>query len=408
MAEIPVPIAIRAPIRLCLLAANQRMRNTLGMLFSGPVRGQLILVDEGSADIAIIDLDNVGAEAEWKSYRERAPFKPILVLSVTPRTNEDRCIWVKKPFTIQQLLEGVAQAHQLLLAPAEQAPPLATGKATAATHETGAEDEEHTQPVPEIPAIPVPPENTDVAVGVTDARYESSMAAAPEPLPEQFDLSDPAVVESLSYDADGHLPMWLEKAIAHSLEHGAICLRVQDRTCLEVDATNNQCDVVVSLEELSELCSAPIEENRISFVSEMIEMPGAAQQRQRLSLDALRWRLALLTYRGRLPKGTPLQTRIHLRHWPNVTRLDETPNAMRIAALWVAHPMSLERIAEALVIPQRDVFAFYAGISAIRLVNVAKRASDQLVETAPPIKHPDRGFLRRVVRQLGLLVHKSL
>lgn len=381
MVEVPTPMTIQAPIRLCLLAANQRMRNTLSLLFSGSARGRLILVEESGADIALLDLDTVGAEAEWQAYRERSPDKPLLLLSVAPRETTDRCIWVRKPFTIQELMEAVALASEFLQPP----------------EETAAIPHEQTQPVRddglahvELPVSAPPPK----APTAREADFEG------------LDLTDPQVVARISYDAKNHLPTWLERLAEHVRQHGSAQLQIDQHPCIDLD-TEGFCRVWLNEAALRTVCTAALSAERINIADFSARVDAAdSTSAAHLSLEALRWRLALWTYQGRLPRGASLHERICLPHWPNLTRLDETPNAMRIAALLVAHPMSLERLAEALDIPRRDVFAFYAAASAIGLVKVAKRATDHLLKADPPPSHPQRGFLRRLIQRLGTLVGK--
>lgn len=86
--------------------------------------------------------------------------------------------------------------------------------------------------------------------------------------------------------------------------------------------------------------------------------------------DAVLWRLAALTARGRLPAGTDPERTLHLRSWPNFTRLAPLPNALRIAALWSARGASLVETAELLDIPQRHVFTFFNAAAALDLVSV--------------------------------------
>lgn len=84
--------------------------------------------------------------------------------------------------------------------------------------------------------------------------------------------------------------------------------------------------------------------------------------------DARLWRVGLETAQGRLPKGTDVKKTIYLKHWPNLTRIQMTPHAMRIAALWATRGASLLDTAEMLKVPQRHVFAFYNAAFALDLV----------------------------------------
>jgi hypothetical protein len=122
--------------------------------------------------------------------------------------------------------------------------------------------------------------------------------------------------------------------------------------------------------------------------------------------DALLWKLALWTYRGRLPANTHLADRVYLRRWPNLTRFLEIPHALRIAALWTEQSLSPIHVAEALRIPQRYVFAFYGAAYTIGLAGQAKRQADYLFQPALEQRGTPRLSLLRIVQRLREMVRK--
>jgi hypothetical protein len=122
------------------------------------------------------------------------------------------------------------------------------------------------------------------------------------------------------------------------------------------------------------------------------------------SVDGFLWQAALWTYQGRLPAGTAVHGRVYLARWPNLTRLVEVPHALRVAALWLAQPVSPAFTAQALAIRQRYVFAFYGAAHALGLAGQARRASDYLFEPAVFGAAGDRRVLSGVVSRLKGLV----
>lgn len=83
-----------------------------------------------------------------------------------------------------------------------------------------------------------------------------------------------------------------------------------------------------------------------------------------------------------------------------MTRLLLFPNAMRIAALWIAQPISLLETARHLRISQRFVFSFYSAAVAIGLTQPVRNSENLLVES--PQLQPARrhGLLRRILDRL--------
>jgi hypothetical protein len=84
--------------------------------------------------------------------------------------------------------------------------------------------------------------------------------------------------------------------------------------------------------------------------------------------DATLWKLGMTTAKGCLPVGTDVNKVFFLKSWPNMTRLQPSPFALRIAALWATRGASLLETARILDIPQRYVFAFYNAALATDIV----------------------------------------
>ena len=118
---------------------------------------------------------------------------------------------------------------------------------------------------------------------------------------------------------------------------------------------------------------------------EIDEMPSVRVDATRLheyALEGFLWHLAMVTARGRIPEGTPLDAPTYLRRWPNFTRLEECADAMRIAAVWVQQPRSLLNLFETLKVPVGNVLTFYTAAQAIGLAGIARREVDTLIQPA--------------------------
>jgi hypothetical protein len=151
---------------------------------------------------------------------------------------------------------------------------------------------------------------------------------------------------------------------------------------------------------LRSLCVVTMSAADVRF--ELLDTDPAADAASTVTRDSLMWKVTLWTARGRIPKNTPLDEPVYLRHWPDLNSLLVTPDAMRIAALWLNHPISLQSLAAHLSVPQRHVFSFYSACAAIGLAGPARRASDTLVD-APSISTPGmRNLIGRLCDKLGL------
>ena len=123
------------------------------------------------------------------------------------------------------------------------------------------------------------------------------------------------------------------------------------------------------------------------------------------TLDAFLWKVALWTYRGRLPAETQVDKRVYLIHWPNLTRLHPVPEAMRIAALWSEQPMTLGYTATTLGVPQRYVFAFYSAAHTIGLAGQAQRETDYLFQESPAYQKGKGRLMSAMIARLRAIVN---
>ena len=117
-----------------------------------------------------------------------------------------------------------------------------------------------------------------------------------------------------------------------------------------------------------------------------------------LDLEAFVWVSSLLTARGRLGRGVDIEQKISLKYWPNLTRLEQFPHIMRIAALWNQRPASALDIAKALSIPQRYVFAFHTAANALNLFEMDQNKLKSREKEMP--KQENRGFFSRLLKRL--------
>lgn len=389
------------PLLVDLIGANQRLRDTLAMVFRGPAKGRCGLATGTQAQAVVVNLDGVGAEAEWARYRERFPARPAIVLALDDQPVEHATAVVVKPVRIDRFLTAIDRVHARLQEQAPGPAPESTARPQAVTLVRSKRPAP--SPVvglspPEAPATSEPEDVRTQAYGdcaVDHDRWERLCGNAPD-----CNLDDPALVASRRYAGSTRLLDCTLNAIDASRHDGKPAdVRLRGRMVMTIDTAHASAVCGLSDDQLAALCGTTLDDD---FIDVAVTAPTETSQEAAtsVSLDALLWKLALWTYRGQLPADAPLDQRMYLAHWPNLTRLVALPNATRIAALLVRHPMQLGRVAEALGIPQRHVFAFYGAAAAIGLMGIARRDADHLVEQTPPEPHSRRSLLGRIAQNL--------
>ena len=76
--------------------------------------------------------------------------------------------------------------------------------------------------------------------------------------------------------------------------------------------------------------------------------------------------------------------------------------ALRMAALWLNHPLPLLDMAERLSVPQRNVFSFYTACAALGLAGPARRAADTLIDAPELTPSTMQSLIARLTGRLGL------
>lgn len=372
------------PLRIGAIGFDERQRNALKMVFEGACQKAYCFSESDPPQAWIIDLDHLGAieglQAQWRTHGAR----PVLFLSLnTPaRIEIDGAVvkgaHLRKPFTIDNfiaLLPALAQAAREaapVVAPAQESRVDASRIAVACASSRAA----HLL-------------NDEVAYGL--------VGNAPD-----VDLADPAQCEQVYYAPERYLQGRLVRAWQRAIEAaqpmaiegpwpGIVLFPGQNLVQLSVPA--RQYRPIAIVPDLQGDCRETWLDARQTPFGECIPYP------------VFLWKLTMWAARGRLPQGTPLDVPVFLRWWPNLTRLDVSPSALAIAALWSREPHSLARTTQVLGVPQRCVFAFYSATKALNLCGQSIRAVDRMLVPQPlPTRSKPQSFLGRVLDKLRLPV----
>lgn len=400
------------PLLIDLIGANQRMRNTFAMVFDGPAKGVCKLADAGKADVVVVDADHVGAREEWDAYRRKHPHCAAIAITAGGVTLPGIDEVIAKPLKVDVFIETVkrlaAQPREegKTAAPVQEkpSPPAQTPESTITeVRPQGQAPEGETRQLPSMrlaagngegggrsPPVPVAPKDYgDVCGQAADIDCEDERQVASVQLPVQRYLLEKLMQAAAESER-------LNRPVAVALKGNPLAVFFSEP---------KQAGSRLSDELLQRLCKTTYPAEAL----EMREVDAAAPENAGLALighDAMLWKVAAWTYRGRLPEELHPGKRVYLRHWPNLTRLLELPDALRIAAVMVDQPIAMIRVAEALQIPQRHVFAFCGCAHATGLLGQAKRAADHVFEqpVAPAEPVVERRRLGQIMRYLKGLV----
>lgn len=440
------------PLKVALLALSPHNRAILEFFFAGAGRNLFRVVAANEADAFILDYDHPQARSDWEAHA--AQHKPGIVLSVheVALTN---IVWIPKPLTSRALSDAAEQVRNLI-APQMPAPPVAQRPALSSTgnplpektlvrtseqrlHETGKlfgtnpsstnklrslvislpdEDEDETeeallgkpasQPLPSEPIFD--PAEADIPLEEVDRPVEDSVS------PEQAERRWKQLCgehEDGKTAADISLFTPENYLLPHIVEAFQRCRDAQqtiqvkfapwDYALLMPKTGLAYCTLDTQSAAFAALCNNPLQTEQIELhipteaELQQLEQRATDAPESVLDLEAFVWVSSLLTARGCLARNVDAGRKISLKHWPNLTRLEQFPHIMRIAALWNQRPASPLEIASALAVPQRYVFAFHTAANALNLFEMDQNKLKSREKEKPK---ENRGFFSRLLKRL--------
>lgn len=352
-------------VRVAALGFDQAMRQSLELLFTHRTRDALRLSEDDDADVYLYDTDTQSGRQLVRAHRELHPARPALLVSGTPHEqNEHRVI--RKPISAHALISAIAAVTR-----GARRTAAANGKDTAVN-------------VPEAP---------DNAAGAPAKARKRSMPTGQALYyePAHFVLGEvlQALSDARKQERIAHLHCSNGLDIVLDPFADAVYTNASEAQLLQLGAlTVHGADGIKTKIRLHN-------QKQLSMVID----PHAAAINT-WPLDSFMWKLTLVTARGRVPVDTDLQKPVYIRQWPNLTRLEQTPEATRIIALWIRQPRSILSLFGTLMVPLEHILDVYGAACAIGVAGAGRRKSDQM-EAPAPTEHAQRNIFVSLLRRLG-------
>jgi hypothetical protein len=149
---------------------------------------------------------------------------------------------------------------------------------------------------------------------------------------------------------------------------------------------------------LRPLCAMPLQAGLIAL--RRTALTEAHRALPKLPAEVLLWKTAIWTARGRFPLACDPDQPVRLRRWPNLTRLNEIPYALRIAALWNTYRISPRQMVTRLDIPSEFVFDFFGACDAQGLLDTGHGRPLPSTATREPDQPGERSLLGWIIDKL--------
>jgi hypothetical protein len=151
-----------------------------------------------------------------------------------------------------------------------------------------------------------------------------------------------------------------------------------------------------NVSNISAFCAAPSQRYQVRSMTND-ERTRHSGRRDSHSIEELMWTAGFFASRGRLVEGAQFDV-VRIRYWPNLTRLPQTPNTMRIIALLTRYPTSLAVAHRLLKIEKSEVFWVYSAARCAGLVQVVNAGADAPAFTGHRNKPLITQLLGRILR----------
>ncbi len=156
-------------------------------------------------------------------------------------------------------------------------------------------------------------------------------------------------------------------------------------------------------DDYAKLCYTKVKPGQVNL--HILTSPESTDIREKISSDAnftydlesFIWTSCLLTSRGRVPSSLDCEDLYLLKYWPNYTRIENFPFAMKIAARWQKRPYKVADIAKEMDIPIRYITAFYNGAIGLSLFETDMSIVQQKSHIKPKKKN---GLIARLFGRL--------
>jgi hypothetical protein len=166
------------------------------------------------------------------------------------------------------------------------------------------------------------------------------------------------------------------------------------------------CDQTISTTYYANICYEPLARDKIKV--HQLDQSEIRLYRKKMKEDAEHthfteafiWTSSLLTSRGRLPKNTNIKTQLGLKTWPDLTRVENIPHMMKIAALFHKNTWSLLEITKKSDIQQNYVIAFYNAALALDMIETDGEAADSAPLNLKTSGNKNRSFLSRFLKKI--------
>jgi len=359
---------MEALMKICLMDMDDRTKRSMVLVLSHRADDSMTLTEDVSeADIAVLDMDHDGAPQAFQAVHACQPGLRAIGLTANPGQPQEGVLIIRKPISairlleaIQKLASGETQAEKILAADAASALGARAGSIKRRSTTT-----------------------TPTAQGGQFFDMGAYLLGT---------ILD-AAAEAGKRDAVAVISFYGDRIVLADNKSGLIRTNLSSSQARAFAISSLEADTDVS-------ATVGLQRPRVAYITQAEANARYRDKTYSVPQEIFMWSLGAMTSRGRLPVGTRTDERVYLRRWPNMTRFSHSDNDLRIVAYWVQQATSLEEIADALGVPEAEVFNVYTAAVAAGLAGKARREVDEVWAAPEVTEHKERGLFSSILKRL--------
>ncbi len=367
-------VSTSKPLNIRAYGFDGRGIETLRLTFKGPGKGCAVLLEQGCSDSAVFNMDNLQGATLLHEYRQEHPDTPVIVMGMhDPGLNE--VVFIKKPVAVSDMLSAVHELKAALI------PKIVDSSVTI----SNSADVVHVCPTHSNA------QTREVFRSNATLKSASKKSGKGEYF-NPHDFMQYVLVEAIKKCRQKSSAVRISICSYNNCKQHIIFVPGVDRILSNLDS-----------KQMRKLCMTPVSmaDYKLDVLNDdqtMIVRNRIAEECLRyLSFDSFLWCSGLWVGNGMLPEHTDLTAPVTLRHWPNMTRLTELPNATRISALLIKSPTALPVAAKVLNLPMAEICAFYNAATSIGLV---EQGGSVVMSKEQETPHQNRALFKRILGYL--------
>jgi len=376
---------VKKNIRIGTIGLDEITSNTLAFFFKKHCPNRCEITSKEEANVLIINMAHNRSGADYDHIQKEHPSAQLIFMMLNPIKNKDgQYYFLRKPIIANDLLDIINDIEENLTS---HLPPKKTIAPAEKTVVEKALVKENTNSLAQE-AVASPTSSGHAAELVFKKnKMDLSRNTAKVHIPENSDINN------AKFNPDDYYLGSILQAYK-SVKNSSGIIKISrlwkpiwffpESNEVYVSINNNQLRSICAISNKSKIASREI---KIETCHGEWELKSSYKAEFFHSIESFIWRASLYTSRGRIPDFIDIKQTVVILSWPNITRLDLTPNALKLIAYWAASPRSIEDAVEKLGIEHSYVFSLFTAMYTTGHVSLANKISAEhkvKINTAPP------------------------